>query len=124
MNEPHTIQSTRSAESAPKQSPVDLAELTHADFTACLGESFRLHGPESRSYELELTSAQLLSRDNSLASSLRKRDPFALIFHLSDGSYLPQQIYSLEHARLGELDIFLVPIGPDKKGMRFEAIFT
>ena len=30
----------------------------------------------------------------------------------------------LGHAELGSLGIFLVPVGPDAEGMRYEAIFT
>jgi hypothetical protein len=37
---------------------------------------------------------------------------------------VPQGIYKLENEKLGALEIFLVPIGPDEKGMRYEAIFN
>jgi hypothetical protein len=37
---------------------------------------------------------------------------------------LPQGIQRLSHAELGELDLFLVPIGPDAQGMRYEAAFA
>lgn len=55
------------------------------------------------------------------------RVPFSLIFRhslLPQNAYLPQQIYHLEHPTLGTLDLFLVPLGPDSEGMRYEAIFT
>jgi hypothetical protein len=37
---------------------------------------------------------------------------------------LPQAIYQLEHDRMGTMDIFLVPIGPDGQGMGYEAVFN
>jgi hypothetical protein len=37
---------------------------------------------------------------------------------------LAQKIHRLEHATLGALDIFIVPIGPDRLGMLYEAIFS
>jgi hypothetical protein len=37
---------------------------------------------------------------------------------------LPQRIYRLEHAALDPLEIFIVPIGPDAEGMRYQAVFT
>jgi hypothetical protein len=38
---------------------------------------------------------------------------------------LQQQIYRLECEGLVEsLDLFLVPIGPDANGMRYEAVFN
>ena len=36
----------------------------------------------------------------------------------------PQRIYRLRHDRLGAFEVFLVPIGPDAVGMRFEAVFA
>ena len=37
---------------------------------------------------------------------------------------MPQLIYSLEHATLGTLEVFLVPVGPDAVGMRYDAVFS
>ena len=37
---------------------------------------------------------------------------------------LPQGTYKVEHEKLGTLEIFLVPIGPDKEGLCYEAIFN
>jgi hypothetical protein len=37
---------------------------------------------------------------------------------------LPQRIYRVEHAGIGAFEIFLVPIGPDEGGHRYEAVFT
>jgi len=30
----------------------------------------------------------------------------------------------MEHPGIGTFELFLVPIGPDEKGLRYEAIFT
>jgi hypothetical protein len=35
-----------------------------------------------------------------------------------------QRIYPLDHETLGSLELFLVPIGPDERGLLYEAIFT
>ena len=37
---------------------------------------------------------------------------------------LLQGCYDMEHTALGSLLIFIVPIGPDKTGMRYEAVFN
>jgi len=37
---------------------------------------------------------------------------------------LPQRLYRLEHNGLGELDIFLVPIGKDEQGVSYQATFN
>ena len=41
-----------------------------------------------------------------------------------DPRVLPQRIYRLEHNGLGELDIFLVPIGKDADGVSYQAMFN
>jgi hypothetical protein len=46
------------------------------------------------------------------------------MFRGPTGPILPQRIYRLRHPVMGELDLFLVPIGPDGEGMRYEAVFT
>ena len=53
-----------------------------------------------------------------------REQPFSVHFRGHRQSYLPQAIYRLEHERMGTMDIFLVPIGPDEKGMRYEAVFN
>ena len=37
---------------------------------------------------------------------------------------LPQGIYSLSHAGMGEFELFLVPISGDESGFRYEAVFN
>ena len=37
---------------------------------------------------------------------------------------LAQRIYPLDNQTLGRLEIFLVPIGPDDEGMRYQAVFN
>jgi uncharacterized protein DUF6916 len=37
---------------------------------------------------------------------------------------LPQGIYRLYHPARGALDLFMVPLGPDPHGMRYEIVFN
>ena len=57
-------------------------------------------------------------------AAVAARDPFSLAFRGPRTPVQPQRIYALEHARMGTLEIFLVPTGPDEDGMRYEAVFT
>ena len=84
-------------------------------FAGCVGDLFRLEG-NGQKLEAELVEAEPLGEDRGR--------PFALLFRVEDGPTLPQKIYPLEHDRLGRLDLFLVPVGPDEVGMRYEAIFS
>lgn len=93
------------------------------DFAACVGTKFRLPAADGGGAELELVSARSLGPNAPRYNE--RREPFTLLFRApSPQFYLPQSIYRLEHKLLGALEIFLVPIGPDDRGMRFEAIFN
>jgi hypothetical protein len=97
-----------------------LALLAWTDFAACLQQSFRV-ALGSASLDLELVGADPLGSGDPAPG---RRRPFSLIFHGPQAPVLPQRIYRLENAVLGTLEIFLVPIGPDAAGLRYEAIFT
>jgi len=88
-------------------------------FSQRLGESFEVV-TAAGSLVVELIEAQ----GENLGGS-----QFSVVFHDPHGSveqFLPQSIYSLRHADLEPMELFLVPIGPDKqrKGMSYEAVFS
>ena len=49
---------------------------------------------------------------------------FSLLFRGPGAPLLPQNIYRLKHPVLGELDLFLVPVGQDEKGTSYQAVFN
>lgn len=85
------------------------------DYQACLGTAFRLldHPDDT---DFVLTEAKsLLDTD--------RQSSFSLIFH-APPPLRPQQTYRFQHARLGELHLFLVPIGKLQDGYRYQAVFN
>ena len=52
------------------------------------------------------------------------REAYSLLFCGPTQPIFPQGIYRINHAVLGELELFLVPIGPQADGMGYEAVFT
>lgn len=52
------------------------------------------------------------------------RQPFTLQFHGPLEPFLPQRTYRVGHHFLGEIEVFLVPLGPDQSGMRYESVFA
>lgn len=96
----------------------DLANLTLETFEACLEERFDLDPGEGSPLALMLVEA------SAYGSARGDRQPFSLIFRGPMEPVLTQQIYSLSHATLGELGLFLVPVGPDDQGMCYEAVFN
>ena len=49
---------------------------------------------------------------------------FSLFFYGPGDLFLPQATYRLAHERMGELDIFLVPVAQEQRGFRYEAVFS
>ena len=49
---------------------------------------------------------------------------FSLYFVGPGDFYLPQSIYRMEHDALGTLEIFIVPVGKEEAGYRYEAVFN
>ena len=98
-----------------------LESLTLETCAPLLGQGFLLHpGVGAAPRELSLLEASSLGNPRPGV-----REPFSLIFvDATPQSVLPQQIYLLEHAALGKLELFLVPIGPGASGMQYQAIFS
>ena len=97
-----------------------LQDLTQTQFAGCLNERFRIYA-DTASFDVELIQAEALGSHYDRSA---RRQPFSLVFRGPLQPVLPQRIYRLEHEGLGTLEIFLVPVGPDKDGMRYEAVFN
>ncbi len=93
----------------------DLLTLQH--FEPLLHHRFEVRVDENASFQVELVEVQTLPKHGAA------RDPFSLIFRGPRDFYVPQRIYTLQHETLGNQDVFLVPIGPDDVGHRYQAIF-
>jgi len=96
-----------------------LDRLTREQFAPYLDQTFRTSF-NSSTVDLVLISADRLA-DGAAADG---RQPFSLVFRGPRTPVLTQKIHRLHHGTLGPLDIFIVPIGPDHLGMRYEAIFS
>ncbi|HEX6391308.1 MAG TPA: hypothetical protein VFZ89_17730 [Solirubrobacteraceae bacterium] len=94
---------------------MELDELEATTFEPHAGDRFALDAA-GISFVLEEVT--------TLAARPDGRDPFSLIFRGPSEPVLPQAIYRLEHDALGALEIFIVPLGVDAGGTRYEAIFT
>jgi hypothetical protein len=100
-----------------------LENLTIQDFLPETGKRFRIDRGDSPALEVELVS----TTDLSPGMKTLKRIPFSLLFRGPLQPVLPQRIYAVEPVEpsaLERVEIFLVPVGPDESGMRYEAIFS
>ena len=100
----------------------DLASLTAETFEALEDKRFALHVSDAEVIGLELAAVRRHAANRLEANA--KREPFSLIFVAPDSSHVPQHTYRLANADLGDLTIFLVPIGPVDGQMRYQAVFN
>ena len=97
---------------------LDLAKVQCADFAACLDQDFQIVFTDG-SLTIKLSEARARTApEGSL------RDPFTLTFRGAPELRLPQGIYRLTNATLGDMEIFLVQIAADQTSSTFEAVFN
>ncbi len=102
-----------------------LEDVTLATFEPHLGSSFTVEIEDDTRVELRLIEASALGAPpDRAAGAPTARDPFSVVFRGPRRPVLAQRIHPLQHPSLGRLDIFIVPIGPDREGMCYQAIFT
>ena len=97
-----------------------LESLDVTSFAGRIGDAFRIAIDDAN-----VLTTRLIEVTPAGAPALTHgRMPFSVVFRSPPGAALPQRIYRLHHDELGALDLFLVPIGPDDDGMRYEAVFS
>ena len=97
---------------------LDLAEVRCEQFAACLNQDFQIVFADG-TLAVKLSEARPLgSRPESV------REPFVLTFIGPAKLRLPQGIYKMTNAQLGEMEIFLVQIAADPTSGTFEAVFN
>lgn len=102
-----------------------LNQLTLANFKARLNETFLIHLEElDAPLTAELIEVVPLGSNIEQQEQELGRRSFSLVFRGPPEPLLIQQLYELENESMGKLALFLVPIGPDQTGMKYEAIFT
>ena len=100
-------------------------KLKNTDFSPYINQKFRIHLESSQPLEAELvevTEHEPKSEDKTKSS---ERASFSIVFRCAQDNPLQQMIYKVEHDKMGTLELFLVPIGPDEKGLQqYEAVFN
>lgn len=97
-----------------------LDTLSHTDFEPLVSQAFvvvHAHG----ALGLELVEVSVMDERHS---DPRRRLAFSLVFHGPAEPTLAQGTYTLRNATLGELAVFMVPLGPVDAGLRYEVVFT
>ncbi|MCF6319323.1 MAG: hypothetical protein L3J83_08605 [Proteobacteria bacterium] len=74
----------------------------------------------------KLTTCQLIEVKDVNSHTLKQgqSEPFSLVFETQGDQVFEQNTYLAKNIEMDEFPLFLVPIGADKKGVRYEAVFT
>ncbi len=96
----------------------DFADLTHDECAQCLNDTFTITH-EGTDHQVQLIEAQKFG-----SGADGGRAPFSLLFRGPEGMDLPQASYQVAHDKLGDGELCLVPLGPGKEGMLYEAVFN
>lgn len=107
------------AKAARKEERPMLNELKHEHFSRLVDQPFIIKHDRGT-----LVVTLIEAKRFGTGERAGLRDPYSLIFRSSERGHLPQHIYEVSHATLGDHELFLVPIGSDEQGMRYQAIFA
>ncbi len=103
-----------------------IRELTTADFTPYLHQTFQMQRSADLPVTVELISVQAVGANigaDAKTADEAEGEPFSVVFRGSAYAYLPQSQYTVAHPELGLLSFVLMPIGVDEAGIRYEATF-
>jgi hypothetical protein len=92
-------------------------KLNSKSFAEHVNSEFKVQGPNAQTLLLRL--AQVSESDSN-----PRVEQFSLFFHGPREPLLEQRIYRLAHEKLGELDLFLVPVGVEPEGALYECAFN
>jgi len=93
----------------------DVGSLTAADFQGALDTPFEIR-------PLEGTAAPIAARlaEVKVMRAPRDCEQFSVLFIGPVAPAHAQGTYRFVHAALGEMDLFMVPLGPGRTGMQYE----
>lgn len=93
--------------------------LTKDAFAENLNTRFRFRAADEKVVELELTDVS--SKEYLRAEGV---DHFSLLFRGPAELFLQQGTYRVEHERMGEFDLFIVPVRQTAEGFTYQAVFN
>ncbi len=94
-----------------------LDNLHKEEFAECLDQSFRVAASDSAAFDLTLT--EVVEQLHTAS-----QETFSVMFRGPLDHFMPQGIRRLSQEKLGELALFLVPVGRDERGYEYEAVFN
>ena len=99
------------------------ADLTRSTFSDLLHSAFKLHVEPLQQVEIELIEVGNLPCER-VAPAVNPEGQFMLQFRGPSERPFGQSTYRVEHVKLGEFTLFLVPVGQNAGGRFYEAVFN
>jgi len=94
-----------------------LENLTSRTFLETLNSSYTVTLPDHAALTLKLFEVE--EKNDSV-----RLEQFSLLFRGPVSPQIPQAIHRLRHDGLGEVDLFLVPVGADAEGTVYQSVFS
>jgi hypothetical protein len=95
-----------------------LVDLTKETFERLLNTTFRVMDKSTPT----VVDVQLVEVSEGRSAS--DFEQFSILFHGPAEPVLPQRTYSVQHAELGDFDLFLVPVAASQSRAEYEAVFS
>ena len=99
-----------------------LDKLTLDDFADKIDETFNCPLEDNEPVEFKLVEAAHQNTSGPAADGMR--ESFSLVFTAPNEYRFEQGIFPLQHPELGNLDIFMVPVGEADDCIQYQAIFN
>jgi hypothetical protein len=94
--------------------------LTKQDFESIPDNGVTIHFSDDY-----ILKAEVISIKEGMPFGEGIRTPFSIVFRTAQkNEYFDQGTYPIIHPSKGSIPVFLVPIGPDENGMKYEAVFN
>jgi hypothetical protein len=94
-----------------------IEKLTYKAFYENLNTTFSIVLPSDVRIEMKLSEIS-----GYTVSPVQER--FSITLSGPPNPFLPQALYKFEHPKMGEFEMFIVPIGQDGQGFIYEAVFN
>ena len=94
-----------------------LTEFRLATFDGCAGSEFQIIENDAPVCVLKLTE---------ITEQIKtpRQEAFSLLFHGPPEPFVPQGMRRIRHGKLGELELFLVPVAQLKDGFQYQSVFN
>ena len=101
-----------------------LEKLEVTDFIKHLNTTFQFSSNTGEQVEVRLVEVTEIGSSNAPTDDIKRRKSFSIVFAGPPQPILPQGIHTLHHSEMKTVKLFIVPIGQDNEGIRYEAVFN